>query len=160
MTREELEALREGWDLEVKRATGRNGSGAVPDSFWETYSAMANTDGGVIALGVVERPDGSLDLVGVPDVDKVERDLWNCAQNEQKVSANVLDRKRVHRIAGSRGSVLVVEVPKAPRASRPVYLNGSWELRTYLRVHEGDRVASREVARRMLADAEPARDAS
>jgi ATP-dependent DNA helicase RecG len=56
-------------------------------------------------------------------------------------------------------AVLVVQVPKAARAQRPVYVNGSWERGTYLRVHEGDRVADREVARRMLADAVPNRDA-
>ncbi|HPY91489.1 MAG TPA: hypothetical protein PLT23_12230, partial [Lentisphaeria bacterium] len=38
--------LRESCELECKKAGGRDGRGAVPESFWETYSAMANTDGG------------------------------------------------------------------------------------------------------------------
>jgi ATP-dependent DNA helicase RecG len=159
VTPDDLDTLREGWDFEAKLAAGRDGQGAVPESLWETYSAMANTEGGVIALGAKERPDGSLDLHGIADIDKVERDLWNLLQNPQKVSANLLRRDDVRRVELEGRALLVIQVPKAPRSQRPVHLNGSWETRTYLRVHEGDRVAEREVARRMLADAQPDHDA-
>lgn len=159
LTLEAVATLREGWDFEAKRATGRDGSGAVPASFWETYSAMANTEGGIIVLGAFEREDGSLDVGGVPDIDKLERELWNNLENRKKVSANVLSRGGVNRLAVDERTALVVEVPKAPRALRPVYVNGSWERGTYLRVHEGDRAATTEVARRMLADAQPDHDA-
>jgi predicted HTH transcriptional regulator len=160
MTRDEFEVLREGWDFEAKLALGRDGQGELPESFWETYSAMANTEGGTIVLGAKERADGSFDLCGIPDIDKVERDLWNCLQNTSKVSVNVLRRQDVTREPIDGHVLLVVRVPKAPRGQRPVFLNGSWERGTYLRVHEGDRLADRDVARRMMADALPERDGS
>jgi predicted HTH transcriptional regulator len=159
VTPDELDILREGWDFEAKLAAGRDGQGALPESLWETYSAMANTEGGVIVLGAKELPDGSLQPQGIVDIDKVERDLWNILENPQKVSANLLRRDDVRRIDLDGRALLVLQVPKAPRSQRPVHLNGSWEKKTYLRVHEGDRVADREVARRMLADAQPDHDA-
>lgn len=158
MTRDELEGLREGWDFEAKLAAGRDGRGAIPESLWETYSAMANTDGGVIALGVRETDDQALDFVGIIDIDKVEEDLWNTLQNPGKVSANVLRRQDVERVEIDGRYVLVIRVSKAPRAQRPVYLNGSRDTKTYLRVHGGDRIAKSDVVRRMLADAQPERD--
>ena len=42
MNAEELITLRE--DFEAKLADGREGRGALPDSLWETYSGMANTE--------------------------------------------------------------------------------------------------------------------
>ncbi len=158
MTPDELHTLREGWDFEAKLAGGRDGRGALPDALWETYSAMANTEGGLILLGAKERADRSLNLRGIANIDKVEGDLWNLLQNPQKVSANILRREDVARIEVDGRVLLLLRVPKAPRGDRPVYLNGSWERGTYVRVHEGDRRVDREVARRMLADAIRDRD--
>lgn len=68
LDRFEIEDLYEGRDLEFKKAAGRDGRGEVPKSFWETYSAMANTHGGEIVLGIEEQPSGKLSVNGIQAV--------------------------------------------------------------------------------------------
>ncbi|ACN17956.1 conserved hypothetical protein [Desulforapulum autotrophicum HRM2] len=149
----DLDTLREGWDFEAKLATGRDGTGELPKSLWETYSAMANTHGGLILLGVKERADGSFEVKGLSNVEKVERDLWNCLANREKVSCDLLTRDRVehHEIEGK--TLLLLRIPRADRRQRPVYINNNPLRGTYVRTHEGDRHATEESIRRMFSDA-------
>lgn len=52
---EDFYLVAEGQDLESKAAQGRDGNGELPKDFWPTYSAMANTSGGEVWLGVAEK---------------------------------------------------------------------------------------------------------
>ena len=80
---------KEGLHLEAKSARG-----GFPDSFWESYSAFANTDGGVILLGVAEKPDHSLYVTdGLTDAEKMKKDFWNLVNNRQKVSHNIVTNR-------------------------------------------------------------------
>ncbi|MDM7480772.1 MAG: hypothetical protein P3W96_001975 [Halomonas sp.] len=53
---EDIVALRESVEVECKLAQGRDGKGALPWDFWETYSAFANTQG-VVASTLAEEHD-------------------------------------------------------------------------------------------------------
>ena len=53
----------ESGNLEFKAAQGRDGRGEVPNLMWETYSSMANTNGGYVFLGVKELREGGVDVL-------------------------------------------------------------------------------------------------
>lgn len=80
-----FDSYREDNRCEVKAAEG-----GLPQSLWETYSAMANTYGGIIICGVKERQDGSWFATGMKNVSKLKKNLWNQLNDHRKVSINLL----------------------------------------------------------------------
>ena len=126
---QELLGLHEGHDLEHKSARG-----GLPGSMWETYSAMANTDGGAIVLGVEK--DGTLS--GLADPAEMRKRFWDTVNNRGKVSINLLTDADVtqHHVEGK--TVLCIRVPRADRRQRPVYVGQNPLTGTYRRNYEGD----------------------
>lgn len=148
----DLFLLRESVSLECKLANGRDGKGALPEDFWPTYSAMANADGGVVVLGLRERK-GRFEPVGLENVDKVRTELFNNLNNRQKVSVNLLNDQHVREWVLDGKTLLVVEIPRARRQQRPVYLTPNpLGGNTYRRLNEGDRPLADEAVKRMLAE--------
>lgn len=149
---EHLIELAEGFDFEVKAGLGAHGRGELPKDFWRTYSAFANTQGGVVILGVKEPSRGTFEVVGLPDPERIVRDLWPLLGDPTKVSANLLQEPhvRIQTLAGKK--VLRIEVPRAPRRQRPVFIHGNPLTGTYKRFHEGDHQCPEEDVRRMLAE--------
>ena len=98
----QFESHREGNRLEVKKAKG-----GLPQSLWESYSAMANTYGGCIVCGVGERKDGSWYTTGLEDAHKLKKELWDAANNPRKVSANLLVESDVEDFKVGGDAVLV-----------------------------------------------------
>ena len=123
-------------DLEAKRAGGRDGKGALPDNVWETYSAFANTDG-------------------------VLADFWNQVNNPQKVSRNLISHHSVAKHALPEGRwVIAIQVPRASRKERPVFINGNPLTGTFKRQQSGDYRCTEDEVKRMLAEqTEDERDA-
>ncbi|EAD5977695.1 ATP-binding protein, partial [Listeria monocytogenes] len=54
---------------------------SLPKDFWKTYSAFANTKGGLVVLGVSER-DNNFYLSGVNDSSKILKDLHTTLHNQ------------------------------------------------------------------------------
>lgn len=143
----DLNKYREGNRIEVKKAVG-----GLPKSLWETYSAFANTNGGSILLGVEELPDKSLHAVALPDPDKLIADFWNGVNNRELVSVNILTNKnvRVEETDGNR--IVVIEVPRANRMDKPVYLGADPFAGSYRRNGEGDYHCTKDEVRNMMRD--------
>lgn len=157
----ELGELAESTDLEVKKAQGISGQGEVPRDFWETYAAMANTDGGTVFLGIQEKPKGQFTVLGLRNVSQVQKQLWDCLNDRDKISANLLTNSMVEVVNTGDGlQVLRIRVPRAGRHQRPVHLGRNPFGGTYRRNHEGDYLCDDETVRRMLAErVEDTRDA-
>ena len=128
-----LEKYRENNRLEAKRAVG-----GLPQSLWETYSAFANTQGGVILLGVEEHRDKSLHPVDLPDPSGILQDFWDIINDSDKVSANILRDSDVREVVLQGKHIIVINVPRAGPEDLPVYLGGSPQNGTFWRSGEGD----------------------
>ena len=142
-----LEQYRENNRIEAKKALG-----GLPKSIWETYSAFANTYGGIILLGVEEMPDKSFHAIDLPDPDKLIKEFWNIANNPNKTSVNVLSSKDVFVQEIEGNHIVVINVPRAERSYRPVYVDGN-PLCTYRRNGEGDYRCTKEEYQAMVRDA-------
>lgn len=142
-----FESLVESNRLEAKRATG-----GFPNSVWETYSSFANTKGGVILLGVEEFEDKSLHVVGIKNPDNLMKDFWNNVNNRQKTSTNILTDKNVYSLTIDGKTIVVIDIPRAERHFRPVYINNDLFGGTYRRDGEGDYHCTEEEIKNMLRD--------
>ena len=142
-----LEQYRENNRIEAKKALG-----GLPKSIWETYSAFANTLGGVILLGVIETADKTFDSVNLPNPDSLIREFWRIINNPLKVSVNILAGKDVYveEVDGDR--IIVIKVPRADRADKPVYVDNDIR-NTYRRSGEGDYRCTYEEYQAMVRDA-------
>ncbi|WP_310599661.1 RNA-binding domain-containing protein [Desulfobulbus sp.] len=133
----------EGDDLEFKSAKG-----GVPRSLWETYSAMANTHGGVILLGVED--DGTVSGVSAPA--RLKKSFWDTINNRGKVSSNLLTDSDLVEVPHKQGLILAIRVPQASRYQRPVFLAQNPLTGTYRRNFEGDYHCTEQEVSRMLSD--------
>ena len=142
-----LEKYRENNRIEAKKALG-----GLPHSVWETYSAFANTLGGIILLGVEEYKDKTLHTIDLPNPEKLVKEFWDMVNNPNKASINVLlDRDvQIENVGGNQ--IIVITVPRAQRFERPVYVEGN-PLNTYRRNGEGDYRCTDEELRAMYRDA-------
>ena len=136
----------------------KTASGGFPKSLWETYSAFANTDGGIIILGIRER-NGHLQIEGLTpeQIQQYKKQFWNDVNNPDCVSYNLLVDRDVIEGEYEGKKLLLIRVPRATRSQRPVYCTSNpFRGHTYKRNNEGDYKCTNEEVKRMLADADDA----
>ena len=124
---------RENNRLEAKLATG-----GLPHSIWETYSAFANTYGGVILLGVEELPDHSLRVQGLLDPQELVEQFCALLSDPKVVSVNLLKEEDIQILHVDGGDIVAITVPMAEQDQRPVYIGGNLRRGSYRRSGDGD----------------------
>src|SRR5574344_1944659 len=92
---------------------------ALSKDFWETYSSFANTNGGLIVLGITDKP---VNIVGVGRPKKVLEDLFNIASNKEKVSHNIISDENVQSNEIDGKTIITVYIPPLSIEKRPLYL--------------------------------------
>jgi ATP-dependent DNA helicase RecG len=143
----ELLRVGEKVDLECKEAESE-----IPKSLWETYSAMANANGGIIILGIVEDKKNSAFIVkGTKNAKKRVKDFWNTI-NGEKVNRNLLIDSDVHIMPIEDKEIIIINVPRANYKDKPIFLNGNPYKGTYKRNYEGDYCCTESEVKAMIRD--------
>ncbi len=134
----------------------KSAQGGLPKSLWETYSAFANSLGGIIVLGVKETQSKGIQVEGFDEkqIQKLSKEFWDLVNDPQKVSVNLLKSEYVRVIQLVDKNVLAIYVPPASRSQKPVYLKKNPFDNTFKRNFEGDYKCTDEEVRRMIADAD------
>ena len=142
-------------DLEFKSAAG-----GFPGSFWDTYSAFANSEGGVIVLGVIERKGKFyIDNLSDEQIEEYTKDFWNNVNNRAMVSCNLLKTEDVVVEDYNGHKLMLFFIPRASREQRPVYRTSQPYNGTFKRNYEGDYKCTEKEVQRMFADADVSRPA-
>lgn len=142
-----FDEYREGNRLEAKAANG-----GLPGSLWDTYSSFANSYGGCIICGAVEKKDGSWKTTGLRNLPKLKKDFWDTIHNKTKVSLCLISERDVEEYMVGEDVVLAIKVPRATRYQKPVYINNDVFGSTFRRDHEGDYRCTEAEVKAMIRD--------
>jgi len=142
----EILSKGETFHLEVKKAVG-----GLPDSLWESYSSFANTDGGIILLGVSEE-NKKLIISGITNAQNKIKTLWDLLNNRQKVNLNILVERNIYVQKIEEKEIIVIEVPRADRRDKPIFINNDLSNGTFRRNADGDYHCTLSEIKSMLRD--------
>ncbi len=139
---------KESVNVEVKSADS-----GVPSSVWETYSSFANTFGGTIVLGIGENKKTKEFIPkGVENPHQLILDIWNTLNNRQKISANILLEHQVYSVEYEGRDYVVLEIPRADRSYKPVFVGQDMFKGSFKRNQEGDYHCTKEEIKAMIRD--------
>ena len=143
-----IDSFKEGNRYEAKLAAG-----GLPDSLWDSYSAFANTDGGIILLGVKENKDHTFAVEGIEQPEKLVKAFWDNVNNKKLVSLNILGNGNVEIKEIDGKHIIAITVPRAERIYRPIFRGADMFTGTYRRNGEGDYLCSHDEVAAIFRDA-------
>ncbi|XKM13420.1 putative DNA binding domain-containing protein [Orbaceae bacterium ac157xtp] len=152
-TIEDIESLIESDEVEIKSALGKDGKGQLPKDFWSTYSAMANSKGGWVILGVEEICD-QYKLVGIENVVKIKKELVTSLNNKEKVNFNLLTDNDIKEKQIANKTILIIRIPPASRNIKPIYINNNIN-NSYIRMNDSDIKCDEVKIQKMLIEKNP-----
>ena len=138
--------------LECKKAENK-----LPKSVWETYSAFANTVGGIILFGVEESrkekdPAKRFSIVNIENAQERIKEFWDTINNPSKVNINILRDADVGTCTIEGKTIIWIEVPQADYTQKPVYINNNPISGCYKRNQEGDYHCKESEIKAMVRD--------
>ena len=104
----------ENSEYEFKKAEN-----SLPDDIWETYSAFANTNGGIIVLGIKEKKE-TFTIMGVNNPQTIEKQFFDCINNKNKVNTNLISNNDIKIIEIDGKNIIKITVPRASRREKPI----------------------------------------
>ena len=126
----------------------------VPKSIYETYSSFANTNGGLIILGVKEIKTGTAvnyEISGVENANSIISDFWNTI-NSGKVNRNILKDADVYSLTVQGLELVILHIPRALYNQKPIYIGSNPYAGTFKRNFEGDYRCTKESVNSMIRD--------
>lgn len=142
-----------GEDEKVEFKTAKN---SFPKDGLETISAFANTDGGLLILGVEEVEFQSFKLAGVNNPEKIKNDFFNMMNNKQKISRNIFTNKDflIYNMLVDKEelSLIIINVKKESYKNKPIFLHEN-PYQAYIRLGSGDIQCDIEDVNSMIRDA-------
>ena len=103
---------------ETKSIEFKKAKNDIPKDVWESYSAFANTDGGIIVLGISE-DNGVFEITGINNPENLMKIFWDTINNPSKINKNILKNKDVSIVKIDGKSLLKIEVPRAIFSEKP-----------------------------------------
>ena len=150
-TLEDILALKEDSDVEFKKALGKDGKGKLPDDFFGTYSAMANSYGGNVFLGIEETSNG-IKPSGIKEPESIKKELFDTLNNKQRINLNILADEHINILNFDDFYIIHIHIPQATRTQKPIYKGQNPLHGTYIRQYEGDYKCDEITVNRMLAE--------
>ena len=121
---------------------------------YQTYSAFANAKGGMIVLGVKKYKKG-FQIKEIENPQLIKEEILKNLNNEKEVSCNLLQKENIYEMKLLEKTIIIIEVPRAKRHQKPIYLKNNPYLHTYIRKDFRNKVCTQDEVNAMIRENYP-----